>query len=109
MARLLAIAALAARASASSAYTALITLAETQADATIKQLAGATTSYPSNGVMGKSGWLTSTDGGWTSGFFPAHLLNLHALTGDAKWLVAGSAWSWGLAEEQFNTHSASIG
>ena len=98
---------------APSAFPALVTLAETQARATLAQLADAVTAYPTNGALNNPsvGWLTGSAGGWTSGFWPAHLLNLGIVTGDASFTEQGTAWAQGIASQQYNTgtHGAACG
>lgn len=87
----------------------IYTLYQLQANATLLQLAGNTSIYPTNGQSGKYGWLTSNSGGWTSGFFPGILLKLYNLTGNPYYLDQGRAYTENLASQRFNTGTHDIG
>ena len=104
-----ALAGLALLASTSAALSPIYDFFASQARATLLQLGGVTNAYPSNGQPGKYGWLTSTSKGWTSGFFPGHLLQLYNLTGDEAFLTAGRTLTYGLAEERFDTSTHDVG
>ena len=86
----------------------LYDLFATQAKATLVQLGGAL-AYPTLGVAGKYGWLTSDANNWMSGYFPGTLLQLANKTGDAALLAAGRALTYGLASERFDTDSDNVG
>ena len=80
-----------------------------QARATLQQLGGNANAYPTSGVAGRYGWLTSNASGWTAGYFPGTLLQLYNLTGAADLLAVGRALTYGLAAERFDAGTDNAG
>jgi len=93
---------------AASAPTTLYAFFASQATATLAQLGGRL-EYPSISAAGEYGWLTSNASAWTAGYFPGLLLQLHNQTGDAAFLAAGRALTYGLAPDRFDTGSDNAG
>ena len=92
-------------------YASLFAAAATKARASASALAGEYAKYPSNSdVTAPYGaWGTSGYGGWTSGFWPAHLLRLYNATGDEAFRTLGESWAAGLVPEENNTGTHDVG
>ena len=90
---------------------------QAQANATLRQISGASGSnvYPSNGQPGVYGWGLSSATSWTSGFFPATLFKLANLTYasnaalSAYWYGEAATLTAGLASNQYNTGTHDVG
>ncbi len=96
---------------AAQPFASLITAAVAKAKATAAALGNAYTSYPSNTAVKDpyGAWGVSTYSGWTSGFWPAHLLRLYNATGDESLRTLGEAWAQGLIPEDTNTGTHDVG
>ncbi len=92
-------------------YAPLFAAAAAKARATAASLAGAYAKYPSNTATADpyGAWGTSGDSGWTSGFWPAHLLRLYNQTGDASFRALGESWAAGLVPEEDDTSTHDVG
>jgi unsaturated chondroitin disaccharide hydrolase len=102
---------LAAAHSAAARYAPLLEAAAAKATATAAALGADYLKYPSNSLTTApyGAWSTSGADGWTSGFWPAHLLRLYNATGTASFRTLGEAWAQGLIPEDANTGTHDVG
>lgn len=97
-------------AAASAIPASLLKLFETQANASILQLAGNTSVYPSSSCPGCYDWSLVGPSDWTCGFWPGILWRLsNTSTTSSWWASNANAWTSAIAVNQDNTGTHDVG